>query len=115
MKRLFAQFMKTKEENSIIASLRDAVEQMHSCNASWVEAVPVKESFKDHAVWNGTVYIFDLIGHPKATRAYRWSSPMPDSPKHRFFAVLRLPPIFSPRDAVRAATVQEYRTGHKPK
>ena len=33
------------------------------------------------------------------------------SDKSRFFAVLHVPPITSPVDAVQAAIIQEYRTG----
>lgn len=60
-------------------------------------------------VWEGVVHVFDLEGHPKATRAYAWSSPIEGSTKRRFFAVLGIPPIMSPLDAVRAAIVQESR------
>jgi hypothetical protein len=95
--------------------LKRAVEQMHGCLASWIEEVPVRETIKEKPVWKGTVHVFDLTGHPKAKRAYAWSSPMPESSKHRFFAVLHLPPVFSPQDAVRAAIVQEYRASQKPK
>jgi hypothetical protein len=59
----------------------------------------------------GTAQLFDLTGHPKATRAYAWSSPIEGSDKRRFFAVLHLPPITSPVDAVRAAIVAERKGG----
>ena len=103
---------KTHTEDSMIAGLRQAVEKLHGCLASWIEEVPVREIFQEKKVWDGTVHVFDLTGHPKAKRAYAWSSPMPGSSKHRFFAILNLPPVFSARDAVRAAIVQEYRTRH---
>ena len=51
----------------------------------------------------------DLTGHPKATRAYAWSSPIEGSDKRRFFAVLHIPPVTSPMEAVRAAIVTEHR------
>jgi hypothetical protein len=35
------------------------------------------------------VQVFDLAGHPTATRAYAWSSPIEGSTKRRFFAVLQ--------------------------
>ena len=54
-----------------------------------------------------TVHVFDLEGHPEATRAYAWSSPMEGSTKRRFFAVLHMGGIRSPQDAVRAAIVAE--------
>jgi hypothetical protein len=54
--------------------------------------------------------VFDLKGHPQATRAYAWTSPIEGSEKRRFFAVLHIPPVTSPLDAVRAAIVAEHRT-----
>jgi hypothetical protein len=53
----------------------------------------------------------DLEGHPEATRAYAWSSPIEGSDKRRFFAALHMGAIKSPRDAVRAAIVAERRSG----
>jgi hypothetical protein len=50
-----------------------------------------------------------LTGHPKAMRAYAWSSPIKASDKRRLFAVLHMGPIRSPVDAVRAAIVAEHR------
>ena len=102
-------------EDSIVKSLREAIEQMHGCKASWIKAVSVKEIFNEQPVWEGTVHVFDLKGHSKAKRAYAWSSPVPDSPKHRSFAVLHLQPVTSPIEAVRAAIVEEYRETQKPK
>jgi hypothetical protein len=42
---------------------------------------PVKEAFNGQTVWEGLVHVFDLEGHPKATRAYAWSSPVDGSDK----------------------------------
>lgn len=48
----------------------------------------------------GTVHVFDLEGHPRATRAYAWSHLVGDTgDRWRFFAVLHLGGIRSPRDA----------------
>jgi hypothetical protein len=55
------------------------------------------------------VHVFDLDGHPKATRAYAWSSPIEGSDKRRFFAVLHLGPVTGPVEAVRVAIVAEQR------
>ena len=63
------------------------------------------------SLWEGTVHVFDLTGHPTANRAYAWSSPIEGSDKRRFFAVLQVPPIKSARDAVKAAIVAEQREG----
>ena len=48
------------------------VEGQHGGKAVLVEAVPVKETFQGQIVWEGTIHVFDLEGHPKATRAYAW-------------------------------------------
>ena|ERR1700737_1418042 len=90
--------------------LREAVEHTHGGSATLVQALPVKETFEGATVWEGIVHVFALDGHPKATRAYAWSSPIKGSDKRRFFAVLHIPPIMSPLDAVRAAIVAEQKT-----
>jgi hypothetical protein len=91
--------------------LQEAVELQHGCNARLAQSVPVRERHGEATVWEGVVHVFDLTGHPKATRAYAWSSPIEGSDKRRFFAVLHLPPVMSPVEAVRAAIVAEHRTG----
>jgi hypothetical protein len=90
--------------------LKEAIESQHGGTATLVQAVPVKETFEGKTVWEGVVHVFDLTGHPKAMRAYAWSSPIEGSTKRRFFAVLHVPPIVSPLDAVRAAIVVEHRS-----
>ncbi len=71
----------------------------------------VVERFEGRPIWQGVVHVFDIEGHPTATRAYTLSSPMEGSTKRRFFAVLHLPPVNSPADAVRAAIVADHRAG----
>jgi hypothetical protein len=90
--------------------LKKAVENMHGGTAKLVQSVPIKEKFRKDTVWEGVVHIFDLAGNPQATRAYAWSSPVEGDTMRRFFAVLHIPPITSPIEAVRAAIVAEYRS-----
>ena len=89
--------------------LKAAVEGQHGGRAALIDALPVKEIFQGKTVWEGVVHVFDLDGHPSATRAYAWSSPIDGSDKRRFYAVLHLGGIRSPLDAVRAAIVAERR------
>ena len=86
--------------------LKHAVEVQHRCTATLVQSVPVSEC-GGKAVWEGVVHVFNIPGHPKANRAYAWSSPIEGSDKRRFFAVLHVPPVTSPVEAVRAAIVAE--------
>ena len=88
--------------------LKRAVESQHGGTATLVQSVPVQEKFAGKTVWYGTVHIFDLAGHSMATRAYAWAQDRPDG-ERRFVAVLGIPPINSPVDAVRAAIVAEQR------
>jgi hypothetical protein len=84
--------------------LQQAVEGQHGGKAVLVSVEPVKET----TVWEGTVHVFDLDGHPGATRAYAWSHMVGETgERRRFFAVLHLGGIRSPVDAVRAAIVAE--------
>jgi len=89
------------------AELKKAAESQHGGKATFAQAVPVHEVHEGETVWDGVVHIFDLKDSPSgATRAYAWSYERDDG-RRRFFAVLGIPPINSPRDAVRAAIVAE--------
>lgn len=57
--------------------------------------------FEGQLVWTGSVEVFTLNGHPKATEAFAWN--YPDNGQKRAVAVLNIPPIETPSDAVRAA------------
>ena len=89
--------------------LKRAVESQHGCTATFAQSVPVKETFGGKTVWDGVVHVFRVDGHPQANKAYAWSSPIEGSDKRRFFAVLHVPPITSPVQAVQAAIVAEHR------
>jgi hypothetical protein len=95
------------ETEAPVDDLRRAVERLHACAASYREAVQVREDFKGQSVWEGVVHVFDLEGHLTAKAAYAWSSPVEDSDRRKFYAVLLLPPVDSPEAAVRASIVAD--------
>jgi hypothetical protein len=64
-----------------VDQLQRAVEGQHGGKAVLAGTEPVKETFRGETVWEGAVHVFDLEGHPKATRAYAWSSPIEGSDK----------------------------------
>jgi hypothetical protein len=94
-----------------VNQLREAAERMHGGSAQLAQSVPIRETFDGKPVWEGVMHVFDLAGHPTATRAYAWSSPIEGSTKRRFFAVLHTSRINSPLEAVRAAIVAEHKEG----
>jgi len=69
--------------------LKRVIEQQHGGTSSFVKSVRVHQTNGNRADWDGVVYVFDLKGHPKAKRAFAWSSHIAGSPKDRFFAVLQ--------------------------
>jgi hypothetical protein len=85
--------------------LKQAVEGQHGARLCWRLSSPSKRS--STASRSGVVHVFDLEGHPNATRAYAWSSPVEGCNRRRFYAVLHLGGIRSPLDAVQAAIVAE--------
>jgi hypothetical protein len=95
-------------DDAPIPALQDAIRHLHGCESTFVEAVEVRETFQGETVWEGAVKVFDLVGHPTASRAYAWSHPTTGE-KRRFVAVLGLGPVDSPLAAVRAAVMAEMR------
>jgi hypothetical protein len=95
---------------SYIEELRDVIRRLHGAEATHIESVPVKETFKGETVWEGIVEVFELTGHATAHRVYAWAHETDDPQKPvRHVTVLHLHPIKSAQDAVRAAILQEAR------
>ncbi|MFH0917140.1 MAG: hypothetical protein V1912_11940 [bacterium] len=94
-----------------VDALRQAVEGLHSCRASFSRTELVHEQFQNQTAWEGIVHIFDLHGHETASVAYAWSEAVPGSDRRRFHAVLHAGPVYSAQDAVRAAIVSGYKEG----
>ena len=93
-----------------IEELREVIRRLHGVESQHVESVPVKETFQGRTVWEGAVEVFELIGHPKASKIYAWAHDTED-PKHprRHVTVLHMDSVTSPILAVRAAIIQEFR------
>lgn len=90
--------------------LSAAVGRLHGCQARWVETVAVHEEHGSRPVWEGTVEVFALDGHPQATRCYAWEEPPEhEGGKAKVYAVLEVPPIRSAADAVRASIAARHK------
>jgi hypothetical protein len=97
-----------------IEELKKTIHKLHGARAKHTKSVPVKETFQGQIVWDGVVEVFELKGHPKASKAYAWAHDT-DDPLHpkQQVTVLHIPPVTSPELAVRAAIVKEYRDNEK--
>jgi hypothetical protein len=98
-----------------ILLLQKAIKETHGCDSRHVESVPVVEQFENKIAWQGTVEVFDLVGHPKTKRAYAWT--YRDGDQNKSVVVLAIPPVASPQSAVKVAIaskgLREWRNGQK--
>ncbi len=92
-----------------LETLQDAIKQMHGCDSTHRETIPVREAFRGQTVWGGEVEVFDLAGHPDADTCFAWGHDAGEG--SRYFAVLKIPPVTSPQTAVQAVVVQQLRSG----
>ena len=91
-----------------IRELQAAFLNLHGVDAAHKETVPVLEEFQGQTVWEGDVEVFDIRGHPKATRGYGWGHATGENDQaRRYVVVLELPPVTSAQTAVRAAIMAE--------
>lgn len=77
--------------------LRKFVELQHGCRAKLLTKIAVKQQVAGKPI-SVEVYIFDLRGHAKSTRAYAWAS----SEGSELQTVLHVGHTQSPIDAVRS-------------
>ena len=77
-----------------IDELRAIIRRLHGVESRHVESVTVLETFKGQTVWEGVVEVFELIGHPKASRLYAWVQDADGKKRH--FTVLHVAPVDSP-------------------
>jgi len=98
-----------------IAEIQAVFLKLHGCEAEYVETVPVIEQFQGETIFQGDVEVFDLEGHPKATRGYGWGYTTTEGGGRRYFTILELPPVDSPQTAVKAAIMSEIQNARKKK
>ena len=89
-----------------IERLQKAIRDLHGCDSMHMQTVAVHETFQGKVVWDGDVEVFLLIDHSRARRVYAWSY-KGDNGETRRVAVLGVPPIDTPLDAVRAYIAAE--------
>jgi hypothetical protein len=89
-----------------IPRLVRAIRDLHGLDATHVRSEDVREMFRGKVAWEGTVEVFAVSGHPRATTAYAWSFEN-DAGNREYVAVLGVPPVNSALDAVRAAIAAE--------
>jgi hypothetical protein len=85
-----------------LEELQHAIKDVHGVDSRHLQSVPYREVFRGQLVWDGTVEVFEAIGHPHATRVYAWGyRPKSSSSRQQVVAVLGLPPVDSVATAVK--------------
>ena len=90
-----------------ITELKNAIRSTHGCESLHVESVRVKEAFEGETAWEGTVEVFELVGHQTAKRAYAWMHR--DGDQNQTMTVLGVSPVNSPQNAVKKAIANKGR------
>lgn len=87
-----------------VRRLKRAIRDLHGLESDHFESVEVVETFQGKTVWEGKVEVFRVRGHPQAAHAYAWTYTDDDGKLHHV-AVLGVPPVDTPQNAVKAAVV----------
>ena len=90
-----------------VNQLRHAIVHGHGCTAALIQSVRIHEKIDADVAWEGVVHVFELTGHPKAIRAYGWSSVVGANKKRRLHIILHTSHASSPRKAVRTVLASE--------
>lgn len=100
-------------EDASTHQLRRVIETQHGVASAFAKSVRVARTSTGHTDWDGMVHVFDLKGHPKASRAFAWTSRISGGAQPRFFAVLQMGKIVTPVQAVKAASAAIRKWGAK--
>ena len=83
--------------------LAETFKSLHGCMIDFLYTVPVRQVFQGNEIWDGSVWLFKLIGHPKAQFGYAWLHPNDAGNDLEITTVLQIPPVDSAQLAVQAA------------
>jgi len=84
-----------------LEALAACIRKGHGCECSHAGTSRVVEMYEGRTVFEGPIESFTLTGHATASEAFAWGWNNGTEPQ--YIAVLKVPPINDPSDAVRAA------------
>ena len=87
-----------------IKQLQQLILERHGCDSTHVTSVPVRETFEDETVWEGTVEVFHIFGLADANACYAWYCHHDPT---KAVTILEKPPVFSPGSAVRTVVAEK--------
>ncbi len=87
------------QQPRIISELKETIQGRYGCPSLYVSTVKVDVPIAADPKWDGSVEIFELIGHSEAKRCYAWSHR--DGNGIRKMTVLGIGPVSSAELAVK--------------
>jgi len=84
-----------------LSEFAKAIKATHGSASRLIARERVKETFQGETIWEGEVLVFELVGHPSASRCYAWEV------DGEVTAVLGEAPVTSAQTAVRAAILAD--------
>jgi hypothetical protein len=84
-----------------LSEFRMAIRQVLDADADPSDVVELHVPRRQGQAWNGTVHVFSISGHPRATQCYAWLEPL-DERRMIIRVVPRAGRITSPQQAVRS-------------
>ena len=66
------------------------------------------ETHENETVWDGDVHVYSLEGNPQTDTCYAWAEPSTTPGKDRVFIVLKVDPVKTAADAVRASILRDF-------
>jgi hypothetical protein len=87
--------------------MRQAVERIHRCHATYRTSVHVNRQFRGQTAW-AVLSQSSTLDNREASICFAWSASIPGSAQRRYYAILDIPPIESASDAVWASISAEH-------
>jgi len=95
-----------------IDRVRLVIEYLHKCSARHLRSEHIREDFEGETIWEGDVEVFSIeSSSTKAKHCYGWSFGEPED----FITILELPPVESPKTAVKISVAYQIKKARKEK
>ena len=88
------------DREEYIQRLRRIISERHGSRTEHIRSVRLREKVKGKLVWEGTVEVFRLTGHPGTNRCFAWSRQTAEA--EDVVTVLGIPPVVGPATAVQS-------------
>ena len=97
--------IKRQWQNDFYRQMQAGIRCLHRCDSRYVASFAVRKVSEGQTLWEGTVAEFDLVDCAAASACYAWY--YRERGRTQSFSVLKMPPVYSPQNAVQLALAAE--------